>query len=635
MSRNRYPLRPRPLFTNAVPKAVENPKIKWRILPILWTAMKRGAMTLGFVVMFSVFISVMMFGSLMQQAEAPLPGQMALVLEFKDNLWEIPPEASFTNPFNQDDMTLRHYIAAIESAKTDDRVKGIIARLRDGSFSTAQIEELRAAIEDFKTSGKFTRIYSTSFGDGGGGLGRYYLASVFDELWMQPMGLVMISGVNAEQPFLRGVLDKMGVKPEFFQRKEYKTAYESLTNETMSDANREEITALVNDIKNTLVPVIAKDRGMEPEQFLKLVEQGLFTADEALEAGLIDHMDYADVMIEEATALVTGDPLSEDLPMVAMQSYIHDVGVKINEDGQLDKNAKAGKKAGGVALVYVVGAIVTRNDGGASMAASDDIAPAILDAVADPDIKAIVLRVDSPGGSPAASEAILRALDKAQEQGKYVVVSMGATAASGGYWVAAHADRIFVSPTTITGSIGVVGGKFSLEETWKKLGVNWETVQWGDNADIWSINKPFDAQGAARMNAMLDNVYKNFIQRVAEGRDMTPQQIDLIAKGRVWSGKRAIDVGLADEMGGLLEAIDYAATLNGGAGRSDVFVQIFPKPKTPLEQIVELLSGESGSPFAAPGFQSAVLREFEPLIEAAIVTRDSNGISVYEPLRVR
>lgn len=628
--------KPRPLFSSPVPKAVKHPKIRWKALPVLWIALKRGAMALGFLVMFSMIVSSIILGSLMQEEIQPLPSEMVLVLEFEGALQEVPPEATLSNPFGDGGLTLRHYISAIESAKHDPRVKGIVARMRDGAFSSAQVEELRAAIFDFKESGKFTRIYSTSFGGPASGLGRYFLASSFDELWMQPMGIVMISGINAEQPFARATLDKMGITPQFFQRKEYKTAYESLTNEAMSDSNREEISALVDDLRTHLVREISTDREISEERFTTLVNQGLFTAPEALEAGLIDHVDYADVMVDKVKELVSGDA-DGDVAFRSLESYVSHVGLRISEEGKIAKETKTSKAAGGVALVYAVGAIVSDVAGApGSLAVSNKIAPAILDAAADPGIKTIILRVDSPGGSPAASEAILRALDKAQMQGKSVVVSMGSTAASGGYWIAAHADQIFVSPTTITGSIGVVGGKFSLHDLWEKIGLNWEGVQWGENADMWSMNSTFDESGAARMNAMLDNVYESFLTRVAEGRGMSIEQVEQIAKGRVWSGTRAIEVGLADQFGGLMDAIDYAATLNGGENRNDVYVQIFPKPKTPFEQFMEIMNGQGGgSPFAQPGFQSDFIAPFKPLIEAAIVSQDSNGISVYEPLRVR
>lgn len=695
MRRNNRPLRPRPLYSSVVPKSVEKPKVKWAILPILWMAMKRGAMVIGFAVIFSAFMSAMMLGSIMKDSgKILLPDQMVLVLELEGGFNEIPPEATLANPFSQNTITLRHYLAAIDEAAKDDRVKGIVARLRDGSFSLAQIEEIRNAVKRFKASGKFTHIYSTSFGDSGSGLGRYYLASVFDELWMQPLGIVMIAGVNAEVPYFRDTLDKIGVKPEFFQRKEYKTAYESMTNTEMSEPNREMMGVLVDDIRSQLVADIAADRNMESAAFEGLVNKGLLTADEALKAGLIDHMDYADVMIDTLKEAVTGDAKDVTLGFVEMEDYLmgldsafasdtspnalpskhgktHPPKAKSVEAAPQPDSVAGEVLADGadvaavpsqhtvtpastakpsattpsdVALIYAVGAIMTSDvnssaaasvfmDGG--IAASDKIAPAILDAVADPDIKVIVLRIDSPGGSPAASEAILRALDIAQEEDKTVVVSMGATAASGGYWIAAHADQIFVSRSTVTGSIGVVGGKFTLQELWEKLGVNWETIRWGENADMWSSNESFDEQGAERMNAMMDNVYRNFLERVAKGRGMSTEQVDQIAKGRVWSGKRAIEVGLADQEGGLMEALDYAAMIAGGQNRADVAIRLFPKPKTPLEQFLELINGEKGLLGERPDFQSAVFGLFKPVIKQVVMAQEPDKFMTYDAVNLR
>lgn len=576
----------------------------------------------------------------MKDTVKPLPEEMVLLLEFDNGINEIPPEASFSNPFAKDQMTLRHYLQAIDAAKTDDRVKGIYARLRGGGFQLAQIQEIRNAIKDFKESGKFAYIYSTSFGEGGGGLGRYYLSSVFDELWMQPLGIVMIAGVNAEMPFARGVLEKIGVEPQFFQRKEYKTAYENLTDKSMSAANRETMERLVGDISFDLVRDISADRDMTPEKFKALVDKGLLTADEALAEGLIDQMSYADLLIERIKKDVTGDPENEDLVFQQMKDYVE--GVQAEQDKKNTALVTKGEGKPGVAVVYVVGAIMTGKagvsaaplammDGG--IAASDVIAPAILEAMEDETIHTIVLRVDSPGGSPAASEAILRALDKAKEKGKNIVVSMGGTAASGGYWVAAHADHIFVSPMTVTGSIGVLGGKFSMRELWEKLDINWEGVSWGENAGMWSANAPFDAAGAERMNAMLDNVYRNFLIRVAKGRGMSIEDVDKVAGGRVWTGKRALEVGLADKEGGLNDALDYAATLSGGQNRHDITVQLFPKPKTALEELIAILSGEEVSAPSMPKvMEQMALEAFRPLLRSAVVARDPQGFTTYEPV---
>lgn len=648
---NKRPIKPRPLYSSSVPRNVEKPKVKWRALPILWLALKRGAMTLGFLVIFSLIMSFIVLNSLVNDTKTVvLPSEMVLVLEFEGSINETPPQASFSSPFAQDNVTLRHYLSAIDAAKSDDRVKGIVARMREGSFDMAQIEEIRTALLDFKTSGKFTHIYSTSFGEAGNGLGRYYLASAFDQLWMQPLGIVMIAGMNAEVPYFRETLDKIGVQPEFFQRKEYKTAYESMTNTTMSAENREMLNTLVGDIRAHLVSGIANDRGMKPAQFEALVDKGLLTADEALESGLIDHMDYADVMIKKIKQDVTGDPEDESLALVELQDYVFGLDSEFDQSahGLVEPSAHGSKSIAkltpqsGVALIYAVGAIMTSDVNasssvfmGGSVAASDTIAPAILDAAADPDIKAIVLRVDSPGGSPAASEAILRALDIAKEEGKPIIVSMGSTAASGGYWIAAHADYIFVSPTTITGSIGVVGGKFTMEELWEKLGVNWDSVSWGENSDMWSANSSFDEAGAERMNAMLDNVYDHFLKRVSKGRDMSIAEVDAIAKGRVWSGKRAIEVGLADAEGGLLAAIDHAAVRIGEQSRADVYVRIFPKPKTPLEQFIALFNGEGGFVGGADKFQSMIPSALKPVLQRYIMAQEPQNYMTYDAIELQ
>ncbi|MFP4314153.1 MAG: S49 family peptidase, partial [Alphaproteobacteria bacterium] len=514
MPRPKKPLKPRSLFASPVPKAVEKPKVKWRVLPIMWMALKRGAMLLGFMLILSSMISLFTLGALVDKQKPVMPDRSALYIDFKEPIAEIPEDPSLSVPFPMEQPTLRQYVMAIERAKHDDRISGIVARMRDGvGFSLAQAQELRNAIKSFRESGKFTSIYSSSFGGSGGGLSRYYLASSFDEMWMQPLGVVGIAGINLEMPFFRGTLDKIGVTPDFFQKQEYKTAYESFTNAQMSPENREMMELLVSDLKSELVSGIAENRAMSEAEFTALVNEGLFTAEEALAANLIDKIDYADVLLDKIRADVTGNPdadESEDV-LLSLRDYIEFTG----------KPAKGVKTVKpNVALVYIVGAImhgsnleaksssVFLNDG---IATSNVIAPAIFDAAEREDIDTIILRVDSPGGSPSASEAILRAVEKAKEDGKTVIVSMGGTAASGGYWVSAYADRIFASPMTITGSIGVVGGKFVLRDFWEKIGANWDSVNWGENADMWSMNSTFDASAEKQVNEMLDNVYSNFI----------------------------------------------------------------------------------------------------------------------------
>ncbi|MCB9983291.1 MAG: signal peptide peptidase SppA [Rhodospirillales bacterium] len=609
--------------------------MKWRLLPIIWLALKRMAMGLGFLVMLNILVALIVLPAFLpKETAAPsLPDEMVLFLKFEDGLSELPSPVSFADPFSASSKpTVRDIVEALDRARDDARVKGILARMYDGYFDLAKVTEVRAALKRFRESGKFAYIYSSSYGEGGGGLSRYYLASAFEEIWMQPLGIVSIPGVGMEVPFARETLDKLGVQPQFFQRKEYKTAYESLTNKAMSAANREELGAIVNDIRFELLERIPEDRGMSGAAFEKLVNQGLFTAPEAEAAGLITHMDYGDVLLDKVAEMVTGEPDPDALEIVNLAHY-----------GRVMEKKAHGLIPGGkpkVALIYTVGAIMPSGDGGFGddgIAAADEIAPAILDASKDEKVKAIVLRVDSPGGSPAASESILRAVEKAQERGKPVIVSMGSLAASGGYWVSAYADKIYALPTTLTGSIGVVGGKFSLAGLFDKVGVNWEAISWGKNAGLWSANTPFSASEAERINAMLDNVYDNFIARVAKGRKMDAAAVDKIAKGRVWSGRRALEVGLVDELGGLDDALDYTAMQVGAEDRSGLNVAVYPKPKTPLEQVLELLDTQAQASMRMgrmAALQERALEVFGPALAWMRVQDNPQDYMTYDPLRI-
>jgi len=623
--------RHRPLFER--PAVPESDKKRWVVLPVLWSAAKRTAMVLGFVVFLSALFSFLVIGRAVEKSAPTLPREGVLFIQFEDGLFDLAPQGGLADAFGKPSLTTRQIIAAIERAKNDNRIKGIFARMEDGVFASANVSEVRTALQNFKESGKFAYIYFSSYGGLGGGLGRYYLASVFDEIWMQPMGVVSIPGLRAEVPYFREVLDKIGVLPQFFQRKEYKTAYESFEREEMSPQNRQMLQDLVDNTQQVLLSEIAQDREMTAEELNLLVDYGLFTAEEALKVGLITHDDYADNLLKKMNKAVTGKADLNTDHFVDIRDYVNFYG--IGQEAEQQSFAMLGRKPK-VALVYVSGAIVSSGED-MSVAAADRIAPAILDAMEDPAVKAIVLRIDSPGGSPVASESILRALHLAREEGIKVIVSMGSVAASGGYWVASAADQIFALPTTITGSIGVVGGKPSLQDMWGKVGVNWDTsVQWGENAGMFSFNTPFSESEAARFNTMLDYTYISFLERVAKGRNMSLGDVDRIAGGRVWSGRRAKAIGLVDQLGGLNEALDYAALTLNLESRRDVQVQVMPKPKTPMERLIAILEGEA-SARQVPEV-SALLRVLEflqPLtaqIERLTGTRD---YMVYEPVELK
>ncbi|MGB4106350.1 MAG: signal peptide peptidase SppA [Alphaproteobacteria bacterium] len=639
MPRNRWN-RHRPLFATPALQEARGQRIKWRVLPIVWLAIKKTCTVIGAFVLVSLLLSLIAFSGLKESAAPPVPSKMALYLEFADGFAEKSSGSAFAESFNLEPPTVHEVVNAIDLAAKDERVMGIMARMDGGTFATAQTKEVRDALARFRATGKFTRIYSPSYGEAGGGLGRFYVASAFEERWMQPLGVVSIPGIAAEMPFFRGALDKIGVEPQFFKRKDYKTAYENLTDTRMSKQNRETLQGIVGDLRRELVRDISSDLKITPSKFEALVNKGLFTAPEALKEKLVTNVDYVDVLVSKITEELTGDPESEDEVFVDPKSYLSALGGE-ESDRNMVRDA-FGKAKPLAALVHVNGAILDTRIGVSApsgfadegIAAADEIAPAILDAADDPDIEAIIVRVDSPGGSPVASETILRAIDRAREKGKPVIVSMGSTAASGGYWVAAHADRIFATPTTITGSIGVVGGKFSARDVWPKIGVNWDGVKWGENSGMWSINTPFSASEAARINAMLDQVYDAFLQRVSVGRKMSVAQVDKIAGGRVWSGEAAKKIGLVDEIGGLQNALDYTATTLGAEDRFGIDVVTLPKPLTTFEELVALL-GEQGMVYEGLKFQAALGKISKPLMDQWQIINSMPLYSTYEPLKIQ
>ncbi len=565
-------------------------------------------MFIGASVIISALVGVYV-ASYFKPGEAPnLPSRMVVYFEFKDALREAPT----ADPFHAPEPTVRQLVDALDAAAGDARVQGFLARISSGSLPLTQVEEVRAAIKRFRASGKFAYVYSSSYGEAGGGLSRFYLASAFEERWMQPMGIVSIGGVKVEIPHFREALDWLGVQPDFMQRKEYKTAYESLTSAGISPQNKQMMEGIVATIRSRILQDVPADIGVKPAEFERLVNIGLFPAEEALATKLITHSNYADVLVKKVNAMVTGDPETEEEIFVDLGHYD---GLRQQE--KILAAAMLSKKPR-VALIYASGAIMDTAGEGAfgadGIAAADEIAPAIMEAAEDETIGAIVLRIDSPGGSPVASESILRAVYRAKGMGKTVIVSMGGTAASGGYWIAAYADRIFALPMTITGSIGVLGGKFATGALWDTLKVNWDTgAQWGENAGMWSINTPFSAPERARIDAMLDQVYSGFTERVAKGRKMTPEQVDKIARGRVWTGADAMKIGLVDELGGLDAALDYAARTLKVGSRKDIEIVQLPEPKTPLELILQTLA-EQGLVYHNLKAQAEIAAALKPVL---------------------
>jgi protease-4 len=469
-------------------------------------------------------------------------------------------------------------VDAIRRAADDGRVRGLIARTGDVPLGLAQVQELRDAILAFRAKGKFAYAYADTFGDLGGGTRAYYLSTAFDEIWLQPIGSIGLTGIAAELPFFKGTLDKLGVTAAFDRRAEYKSAMTQLTDTKLPATDREAFDGMVKSVYGQMVDGIAKERKLDADTVRGLIDNGPYGTDEAQAKHLIDHVGYADEAIAAARKQAGA-------------------GARTMTGPQYLAAEKVGAPTGlVVALVRAIGEIHSGHNpsgpaGDSDGVAADDLVKAVSDAARDTAVKAIVLRIDSPGGSAIASETIWRAIEQARTV-KPVVVSMGDTAASGGYYIATPATKIVAEPGTLTGSIGVFSGKLVTAGLWDKIGVSWDEVSQGRNAGIESQLHDFTPEQHDKFERELDQTYHAFIAHVADGRKLDPAKAESLAKGRVWTGAEAKDSGLVDELGGLDVAVRLAKDAAHVAVDQPITLRPYPAPRSPLQQILAGLAGE-------------------------------------------
>ena len=438
---------------------------------------------------------------------------------------------------------LRPTLRALHEASEDRRVVGLIARI--GGLPWTLSQELRLGVQTFAASGKPTVAWAESFGEGGQDLSAYVLAAAFGEIWLQPTGSVGALGVGIETTFLRGAFDKVGIEPQFEQRYEYKNAADRLTRTEFTPAHRESLEQLASSIFSDAVAAIAASRDLALVRVRELVDGGPHTATEARDAGLVDRLGYRD---EVYTALRSRVPDDADLLFAD----------RWHRRRRLTLPPRRRKH---VALVDVRGTISSGRSryGPLGRQAGSDTVGAELRAAAGSDhVKALVLRVDSPGGSAVASDTIWREVGRVRSVDKPVVVSMGEVAGSGGYYVACGADQIVALPATLTGSIGVFGGKFVLEDLLGRLGLNTGTVHQGAHALMFSSRRGFSESERERLAVAIDAIYDDFVAKVAAGRRRPVADIEAVARGRVWTGRDAVEVGLVDHLGGLRDAVQIA-----------------------------------------------------------------------------
>jgi protease IV len=486
-------------------------------------------------------------GKFTRQRTAPL----ILELDLTDGVIETRPPDPLSAVMTRHQPTVADVLAGLKAARADERVKALVVKVGGKPIGLGIVQELREAVARFRAAGKPAWAWAETFGEFSAGNLPYYLATAFDAIYLQPSGDLGLTGLAVERVFLRGSLDKLGVTMEVGTRHEYKNAAEQLTERGFSGAAREATERIAESVTSQLADAIAERGKIAPEEARQLINAGPYLADQALEAGLVDALGYRDEVYAALRKQVGEDPV---LLYLGRYQRSRDLA---NRAKQL-----AAPRQPAVALINATGAIRRGRSGrspltGSAMG-SDSITAALRAAMADSHIRAVVLRVNSPGGSYVASDSIWREVVRIRNAGKPLVVSMSDVAASGGYFISMAADAIVAQPGTVTGSIGVLSGKPVLSEMLGKAGMTTDSIVLGDHAAMFSTSKPFTSEEWQIVDSWLDHIYADFTGKVAAGRGLPAERVHELAKGRVWAGADAHERGLVDELGGLEEAADIA-----------------------------------------------------------------------------
>ncbi len=511
---------------------------------------------------------------------------------------------SGTPLFGERPLSVVDIARSLNKAKSDANIKGLFIRANEYGMVPASAEEIRLALLDFKTSGKFILTHSQGFE--GTSIMPYFAISASDEIWQQDTTGFSAAGLHSEMGFYGGVFEKIGAKAEFEQFYEYKNAANTYTQSGLTEAHRESTTSYLSSLYNIAVTAIAADRDMDIDTVKTLLSTAPRSAEAAMEAGLTDTLGHVQEARDYAKEKAGGDKAS----FKTLRSY----GVPGFNTGSV------------IAFVGGQGTVVTggSEDGSNPFSRNltmggDTISAAIQAATKDKTVKAIVFRVSTPGGSPSASDQIHDAIARAQDAGKPVVISMGQYAASGGYYVSANADKIVALPSTITGSIGVLGGKVALRDTYAKIGYNVEAIDvGGDYVGAYSGDEPFTQSQRKAYHDQLEDIYNDFTTRVATGRNIPIDRVKEIAKGRVWTGAQAKDRGLVDAHGGIMKAIEMARELAEIDADKKIYLKMFPRPKTTQQQIEQLFGAS-----ASLAQSQALMQELAemPEVKAALEAR--------------
>ncbi|MCJ7643154.1 MAG: signal peptide peptidase SppA [Candidatus Aminicenantes bacterium] len=514
-----------------------------------------------------------------------VPLHAYLEINLSGELQEIAPPDFFTNvilgirPLSMNELWMN-----LRKAKADDRVEAILLRMNLLACDWAKVTELRDAVLDFRKAGKKAYAYIDEAPDFDK---EYYLATACDRIILHPMGWLGINGIGGYVPFFKNALDKLGVRAEFEHVEEYKTAYNQFTEKGFTPAHREMMESIYGDLFSQYVKAVASARKKSEAEVRGIIDHAFFQGENALKAGLVDDLLYED---ELQNLLQSG---GRKLGRITSDAY-----ARVSP-------ASAGIGIGRrVALIYGIGPILSGESLPQSMGGTT-VARWIRQARQDKSIAAIVFRVDSPGGSSVASDVIWREVFLAKKE-KPFVVSMSDVAGSGGYWISMAAHKIVAQPQTLTGSIGVLAGKFDLSALYEKLGLTSEKIAYGKEADIFSTFRPFSPEEKKIMKDEILWTYDQFLTKVAEGRNMTKDEVNAVGRGRVWTGAQARDLKLVDELGGLTKAVELAKGLAGIAREEEVRLVVWPKKRTFWESLLGRRAQESVLDMR-PGLKQAAL----------------------------
>ncbi|MEX0747835.1 MAG: signal peptide peptidase SppA, partial [Rhodothermales bacterium] len=520
---------------------------------------------------------------------------------------------------------LRGVVASIDQAAADDRIEAIWLQIRAVQSPWSSLQEIRSALLRFKESGK--PIYASS-DDYMMAEAEYYVASAADSVFANEQAMFEFNGFYMTLEFYQGLLEKLEVEPQIIRAGKFKSAVEPFIREDLSPENEAQLTAILDTQNDEFMQAVAESRGLSADSLkARASNEAILTATSAFDAGLLDGLLYDD-QVRDIIKRRLGVEEDDDLEAVSMESYTRvppsDAGLDVNRDGD-------------IAIVYAEGAIVSGESSQGSpfsgaVLGAETLAKAMREARENEDVKAVVLRINSPGGSASASDAMWREIKLTAEK-KPLVVSMGSLAASGGYWIATAGETIVADPLTITGSIGVfallmdVSGLFE-----NKLGITFDGIRTSPYADIFSGVRPLSEAEQAMLGHFVDETYDDFVQRVAESRGIDPAQVDSIGQGRVWTGRDALDIGLVDTLGSLKNAVEIAAR-KAELGDGPYRVRILPRPKTFFEQLSESLNAKATSAWmriTGSPLEEAVLRQARTLAAAAEGSGEVQARLMYE-----